>query len=53
MIEGLDKGESVADSWQENIAAWFIRLWLNGKLDVITLVFDIRAKDVETLAITL
>ena len=43
IVERLDKSERMTDGWQENIAPRFIRLWLDGKLDVIALLLHIRS----------
>ena len=43
----------MADSRQEDIAAWFIWLWLDRKFNLVTLVDDILTKDVEALFVAL
>ena len=37
-LQGLDESHCVTDRWQQDVAARFIRLRLDGETDVISLV---------------
>ncbi len=53
VVEFCNQRQRVAHGWKEDVAAWFVGLWLQADLEIVTLVLDVGSNGIQALLVAI